>query len=187
MTLLVEPGVNPLSVDEFLALPDGKGFELIDGVIMEKKPMGALSDGIAVQIAFLLVVFRKLIGGGHVFGSDTMYRCFANPRTGRKPDVSFIRRGRLPGERIPEGSIDIPADLVVEVVSPSDLAYDVEAKAQLYLGNGFGELWVVFPNTRTVHVRRPGEAGIILDADATLIGDKALAGFTCPVREFFPA
>jgi Uma2 family endonuclease len=131
------------------------------------------------------MTFCRRTKAGHVFGSQTTYRCFPNPRTGRRGDVSFIGTGRLPGEKTPAGAIDIPADVIVEVVSPTDLAYDVEAKGNLYLSNGFGELWVVFPNVRTVHVRRPDGSGVIVGNDDTLEGTGPLAGFSCPVREFF--
>lgn len=186
MTLLAEPKAKLLSFDEFLALPDARGYELVDGVLTERKPMGALSSRVGGRVISLLDVFCRQTGAGHVFASDAVYRCFGSPRTGRRPDASYIRTGRLPGEQVPGGDLQIPADLVVEVVSPNDLAYDVEAKAEQYLTYGFGELWVAFPNTRTVHVRRPGEPGVILSEADTLTGQGALAGFSCPVRELFP-
>src|SRR4051812_5586191 len=48
MTLLVEP--KTMSIDEFVALPDSAGFELVDGVLTERKTMGALSDLVAMLI-----------------------------------------------------------------------------------------------------------------------------------------
>jgi Uma2 family endonuclease len=186
MTLLDEPKSKTLTIEQFLAHPDFKDYELIDGVLTGRRPMGALSDFIAMRLAALLGLFCQKTGAGHIFGSETVYRCFGSSRTGRKGDVSFIRMGRLRGEKIPEGVIEIPADLIVEVVSPTDLAYSVEAKAQLYLNNGFEELWVIFPNTRTIHVRRQGEPAEILNENNTLKGRGALDGFTCGVRELFP-
>ena len=44
------------------------------------------------------------------------------PRPGlvRRPDVSFVKKGRLPGDVAPKGWVKIPPDLAVEVVSPND-------------------------------------------------------------------
>lgn len=189
MTLAIEPKL--MTIDEFLVMPDSAGYELIEGVLGEKHgaggdPMEALSDYVAVKLITRLNVFVEERNAGYVFGASSTYRCFGDPNTGRRPDGSFIRRGRLPGERIPQGSIEIPADLAVEVVSPNDLAYDVEEKVALYLGHNFGEVWVVYPNTRTVHVHRKGEPILSLDAQQTLTGRDALAGFSCSVAGIFP-
>jgi Uma2 family endonuclease len=70
-----------------------------------------------------------------------------------------------------------------EVVSPTDNAYNVETKTTLYLENGFGEFWVIFPHTGVVHVRRPGKTNTLLDINATLTGSGPLAGFSCRVRD----
>jgi Uma2 family endonuclease len=190
MTVLVEPtpaaAPKRMSIDEFMALQDSTGYELIDGVLTERKPMGALSDYIASQISFELNAFCRQRNAGYVFGSETTYLCFGRGETGRRADVSFIARGRLPGEEIPEGYIQIPADVVVEVVSPNDLAYNVEAKICQYLRHGFGELWVVYPNTRGVYVFRPGGLNLYLQDDQVLTGRGVLEGFACPVSRFFP-
>ncbi len=184
MTLAVDPKL--MTMDEFLAMPDSAGYELIEGVLTERKLMGALSDHVASLINRHLGNFCAERNAGYVFGSETTYRCFGDPRSGRRPDVSFIRRGRLPGERIPEGAIEIPADLAVEVISPNDLAYEVEAKVALYLRHGFGEVWVVYPNTRTLHVHHKGQPILSLDAEQTLSGRDALEGFSASLAAFFP-
>src|SRR4051812_12045280 len=115
MTLMVEPKQKLMTVEDLLAMPDGgTEFELIDGELTERKPMGALSDYVAMRLAMLLGLFCERTKAGYVFGAETTYRCFGNPRTGRRGDLSFVRRGRFPGEQIPEGAIDIPADLIVE-------------------------------------------------------------------------
>jgi Uma2 family endonuclease len=126
-------------------------------------------------------------GIGFVFGPDTTYRCFGDPNTGRRADVSFIARGRLPGDEIPEGYITIPPNLAVEVISPHDSAYDVEVKVELYLKHGIGEVWVVYPITRAVNIHRPGEPIEHLTADAVLRGRGVLSNFSTPVSAFFPA
>jgi Uma2 family endonuclease len=186
MTLAALPEPKLMSIEQFLALPESNGYELVEGRLVERKTMGALSDYVAQQISRRLGNFCEERGAGHVFGSETTYRSFGHPDTGRRGDVSFIARGRLPGEAIPEIYIEIPADVVVEVLSPNDLAYEVEEKVELYLGHGFGEVWVVYPNTQTMHVHRRGEATVKLGSADVLKGRGPLAGFECPVNQFFP-
>lgn len=186
MTLLVESGPKLMTIDEFMALPESVGYELIEGVLTERKPMGALSDYVAMRFGRRLGNFAEEHGAGHVFGAETTYHCFGHEATGRRADASFVARGRLPGERIPESTIDIPADVVVEVISPNDLATEVEEKVKLYLRHGFGEVWVVYPETRGMYVHRKGAPVLALEADDMLLGRGTLEGFACRVGEFFP-
>jgi Uma2 family endonuclease len=186
-TVLAEPKPKLMSIDEFMALPDSVGYELVEGVLTERKAMGALADYVAMQCGIELGLFCRETARGYVFGAETTYRCFGDNATGRRADVSFIARGRLPGEQIPVSYVTIPADLVVEVISPNDLAVEVEEKVRLYLRHGFGEVWVVYPETRTVYVHRQGEPVLLIEAGQELRGRGPLEGFACPVDRFFPA
>jgi Uma2 family endonuclease len=191
MTLLTEspPAVavpKRMSMDEFMALPDSERYELLEGILTERKPMGVLSSYVASHIQGELYLFCRERNGGEVFGADATYACFGHEATVRRPDVSFVARGRMPADQIPEDYFQIAADLAVEVVSPNDLAYDVEDKVGLYLRHGFGEVWVVYPNRRSVFVRRAGERPIELPDDQVLTGRGPLEGFSCPVSRFFP-
>lgn len=108
----------------------GNGFELVGGCLVEKKS-GGLASSIGSQLAALLVEHGQRAGRGWVLGPAGGYQCFPNDRRKvRKPDVSFIRCGRLPAERVPDGHIPLAPDLAVEVVSPNDTAYEVDTKVQ---------------------------------------------------------
>ncbi len=185
-TVVAEHPPKLLSIDEFMAIPDSAGYELIEGVLVERKTKGALSGHVAIRVARVLSNFCDERGVGYVFGSETTYRCFDVPDTGRRADVSFISVGRLPGEQIPESYITIPADLVVEVVSPNDLAYEVADRVALYLQYGFSEVWVIYPNTRTAHVHRRGQPILPVEGNQEIKGSGALTGFACDVSQFFP-
>ena len=64
----------------------------------------------------------------------------------RKPDVSFIRAGCLPGDVLPSGILRIAPDLAVEVVSPNDLAPELDEKLEDYQKAGVCLVWVVIPS-----------------------------------------
>lgn len=78
-------------------------------------------------------------------------------------------------------------DLVVEVVSTHDEAEDVEEKVRDYLRAGECRVWVAYPRTRIIHVRRPDGRDTTLEAGDTLEGEDVLPGFTCPVAALLPA
>ena len=50
-------------------------------------------------------------------------------------------RNRLLDNKIPEGYIRIAPDLAVEVLSPSDIQYDVDRKVAEYLEAGVQLVW----------------------------------------------
>lgn len=81
----------------------------------------------------------------------------------------------------------IVPDIVLEVVSPNDLAGEVQAKVCEYQGVGVPIVWLVFPTTRTVYFFRHGSKLIDqLGSGDTLTGDDVLPGFSVPVADLFP-
>ena len=177
------PGV--IEPDDLLRMPDGDRYELIDGRPKEK-PMGAESDEIASTLTTLLKNFVRQQRSGHVYGSQTGYRCFpGKPRLVRKPDTSFVAAGRLPGDKTPKGDIDIAPDLVVEVVSPNDTYEEIAVRVADYKSAGVKLIWVISPETRTVLVRRANGTCEELGETGTLSGEDVLPDFTCAVAELF--
>jgi Uma2 family endonuclease len=172
-----------LTPDDLLAMPGGKHYELVDGIPREKR-MGAQSDEITAAAISLLRQFVRKHGLGHVYGSQTGFRCFANNRV-RKPDCAFVAAGRLPNDRSPSGDITIAPDLVVEVVSPNDTYEEIATKVLDYKSAAVKLIWVVSPESKTVLVRRQDGTCSELDESGSLSGDDVLPGFACPVAELF--
>jgi Uma2 family endonuclease len=186
MTIAAKRVVTP---EDLLLLQDSINYELVDGSLVERH-MGSESSAIALAIGIALGNFIRARRLGHLFTADCGYRCFPNePDQIRKPDVSFIKTGRLVSEHIPEGYMHIAPDLAVEVLSPGDLAYEVDAKVEQYLAAGVRLVWVVSPRTRSIRIHRPKDAkagpiGALTESD-TISGEDVLPGFECPVAEFF--
>lgn len=172
--------------DEVLALPDAKTFELIDGELVEKQPMGAEAAWCATRLARLLDAHCDVHKLGWVMG-EAPFTCFPDdPNMMRRPDVAFVRRGRLPGERPPKGAVCVAPDLAVEVVSPSNLQSEVDRKVHEYLQAGVRRVWIVNPDVRIVRIHRPDGTGLDLREDGELSGEDAVPDFRCPVRSLFP-
>jgi Uma2 family endonuclease len=67
-----------------------------------------------------------------------------------QPDISIICDKEKRG---PEGCRGGP-DLVVEILSPSNTALEMERKFELYREAGVREYWIVNPEHKTVHTYR---------------------------------
>ena len=80
----------------------------------------------------------------------------------------------------------IPPDLVVEVVSPNDLAYEIDEKVQEYLDAGVQLVWVVNPALRTVRIYRADGTISGLHESDELSGENIVPGFHCPIANLFP-
>ena len=122
---------------------------------------------------------------GWVVGNDPGFRCYPHDANQvRKPDIAFVSFERLPGGRAPTGYCVAVPNLVVEVMSPHDVGYDLDAKVSEYLAAGVDCVWVVEPNTRRVRVYYP-DRGIILSENDELSGDPIIPGFRCSLKELF--
>jgi Uma2 family endonuclease len=170
--------------DELLALPDEGLFELVDGRLVERH-MGSLSGRVATRIATRLDVFAEANDLGEV-NSGAGFRFLADsPNTVRKPDVAFVKRGRLQNETHADGYDSLAPDLAVEVISPNDLAIEVELKRQEYVRAGVRLIWIVTPETKTIHIYRADGTTSLLNAEDELTGEDVIPGFRCRVAELF--
>jgi Uma2 family endonuclease len=171
--------------DDLEKMADGEVYEFVNGVAVEKA-MGAESDGIAATLIGLLQPFCKTHSLGHVFVPSTGYRCFPNnSELLRKPDVSFVARGRFPDNRPPRGYITIAPDLAVEVISPNDLYEEVQLKMMDYKSVKVRLVWVVSPDTKSVLIRRLDGTCAEVFEDDELSGEDVIPGFSCKVAELF--
>ena len=176
-------GTVQMSADELLSLPNVKDVELVNGQLVERH-MGFESSHIALEVSVLLVLFNKARRTGWVQGTDCGYRLPlpGHNNTVRKPDVSFVSFQRLPNAgQFPAGYPAVAPDLAVEVVSPNDLAYELETKINEYLLAGVRLVWIINPAARSVQVhRQDGTSTRLLDTDE-LDGEDVIPGFRCSI------
>jgi Uma2 family endonuclease len=172
--------------EDLLALPDEKSFELVDGQLVVRK-LGAESSWVGGEVHARLQQYGREHDLGWALPADNGYQCFAHaPRLVRRPDVSFVRYGRLPDGVLSRGWIKIRPDLVVEVVSPNDTAEELDEKLDDYERAGIPLVWVIFPKSRTVNVYRDHGSFRRLREEDTLSGEDVIPGFRSSVREIFP-
>ncbi len=172
--------------EALLSMPDEKDYELVDGLLVERN-MSVLSSWVGGQVYFELNAFLRENPIGWAWPADLGYACFPDaPKKVRKPDVSFIRKERLPEGLTSEGYESITPDLAVEVVSPNESSYEVEAKVIEYLDAGVSLIWIIHPEVRTVRIHRGDGSVTWLREKAELSGEGVVPGFRCPVSAIFP-
>ncbi|NJN67491.1 MAG: Uma2 family endonuclease [Chloroflexaceae bacterium] len=69
----------------------------------------------------------------------------------REPDLLFVARENL--HRLTRERLEGPADLVIEIVSPSSAKRDYQEKLAEYEQSGVGEYWVIDPRPEWEQVR----------------------------------
>lgn len=181
----IEVTAEPVTVEQLWRLSTQETkYELINGELVEMSLPGGMHGSISVEIASLLRNFIKAKGKGIVM-VETGYRLAANPDTVRSPDISFLAAHKIPAGGIPEGYIDGPPDLAVEVVSPNDTAAKIQEKVQDYLAHGVQLVWVIYPQQRQVVAHYPNGTAKTLQAADTLSGETVLAEFSCQVGDIF--
>jgi Uma2 family endonuclease len=173
-----------MTPEEFAALPDDdQRYEYIQGEVRAMSPAGGRHGRIGIRIASLLDA-HLYPDEGHVYDSSTGYRLPNGDVL--SPDVSVILAGRLPDEVEPIGFIEIPPELAVEIISPSDRYADVLEKVQIYLNWGVSAVWVVEPEQRQIMVHTTQQIERVHGDDARVVGD-AVPGFSAQLDEIFPA
>lgn len=187
MSATLTPAPAAVTPDDLLRMPDhGLGFELVDGELKELN-VSLLSSFVAGRAFSRLSSFVEERNLGWVFPEGTSFRCFPDDENRvRRADTAFHRLDRLTAEQArAEGHCTVVPDLVVEVVSPNDLADEVNAKLIEWLDAGAQLVWIIHPIQQTVHAHRP--AGIVarFRGTDTLTGDPVLPAFRVPVAELF--
>jgi Uma2 family endonuclease len=167
----------------------GPFFEVVDGVEKEVSPMGFFAVMIASRLHEHLAPFATRHGLGIVVVEGLFNLPLPRDRR-RRPDVAFVSYDRLPTEwsETPTGdppALDAAPNLAVEVVSPTDLADELEEKLTDYFEAGAQAAWTVYPRWRQVYVYDARTQVRLLTQNDTLDGGAFLPGFSLPVAALF--
>ncbi len=141
-----------LTAEQFLELPEEEGIirELDEGRLVEMAPPN-LTHGIMVsRVSTLLTRHVEKKGAGFWVVSGPGFQLATEIL--RIPDAFLIRKSAADSMDTSRGWYEGVPDLVVEVVSPSDKASDLDRRVHQYLSAGASALWVFYPETRHVMV-----------------------------------
>jgi Uma2 family endonuclease len=139
--------------------PLDKRRELVNGEVVEASPTTMLHGVIVGQVYEAIRAFVRQQDLGIVAAGDVGYVLRRDPDHVRAPDVSFVAWEDVPESGLPErGFWNGPPALAAEVVSPDDRASEIHAKVRDFLEAGTRQVWVLWPQQRSVTVHEPDGA-----------------------------
>ncbi len=179
----------PETLDDPADFPDpDRLYEVVDGRFVEKK-LGAFENWVTFRLGYLIEAFVEANGLGRTF-VETFFRTRRTPTSNRmrKPDVSFLSSGRWPLDRpVPKTTaFEVPPDLVVEVISPTDRAVAVHAKVFEYFEAGVARVWQVYHATGSIVVHESPSASRTYRRGEVLDGGPVLPGFRLALADLLP-
>jgi len=175
-----------LSASEFLRLHGGEcGVDLVKGRIA-REPMPTPEHGrICFRAALLLNAFIEPRDLGRIMTNDSFVFTRRTPDSVRGADVCFISHARLPKDQpLPNGPLETPPELVVEVRSASDRLRNILDKIDDYLEAGVDVVILLEPAAAFATLFRKGSEQQLAAEDELTLPD-ILPGFSDPVRRFF--
>jgi Uma2 family endonuclease len=149
--------------------------------------MSVDSQVVASRLARFLSNEGVSKGVGEAY-TEILFRLPLKQERNRKPDVAFVSYARWPKYRpLPETNAwDVLPELCVEVVSPNDLADELETKVEEYFQAGVSMVWVIYPRHERVYAYSSATQLRRLTRADTLDGGTVLPGFALPLAELFP-
>ena len=141
------------TVEEWLALPEGKYVELIDGVFYDKEydmaPPSMHHQELVGELYFdIRSHIREKGGDCKVFPAPFGVRLHAEDSNIVEPDITVV----CDRDKLSEQGCTGAPDWVIEIISPSTASMDYVKKRELYMNAGVREYWIVDPNNRIVMI-----------------------------------
>jgi Uma2 family endonuclease len=142
--------------EDINSLPEGN-YEIIDGVRYDMAPTQFYHGDFELSIGEFLK--KNLKNKGYIAVGEVGIIITKTPLRIRSADVVYISKERSPEK--PIGILEIPPDLIIEIISPENTANYINEKVRDYLSIGVKKVVLVDPATETVTVFRHGskEAG----------------------------
>lgn len=169
------------------SVDDIERYEVIDGMRVEREPMGAFETVLASWLCHLLNSFvagRKL----GLAVSEVLFILNASRDLKRRPDVAFVSYTHWPAAVVArESAWNVVPDLAVEIVSRTNLAEEMDSKVQDYFQAGVRLVWVFYPDAGRVYVYQSPTQVSILERIDTLDGGAILPDFRLPIIQLYEA
>jgi Uma2 family endonuclease len=166
---------------------DDRLLEVVDGLEVEKPPMGALAGRLANRLAYHMNAHAipRNLGEANV---ENLFHLALPVDRNRRPDVAFVSRERWPRERLlPAGdnAWNVVPNITVEAVSPSDFVENLLGRIEEYFRAGVELVWIIHPKQKLVYVYESPVLVRALTVHDSLDSGKVLPGFVLPLQELF--
>ena len=173
-----------VTLDEFLHKHGGDYAELIDGVVVPLVPAGMSCGACGANTILAFGRYFDEQKLGVVCSHDTFVLIRRDPPRIRGADLCYWPHAAVP-DGVPDGVIEAPPELCVEMRSPTYDWPHIFGKVADYLGTGVKAVLVLDPYTKTASLyRRDAPPQAYTRADTLTIPD-VLPGFAVPVASLF--
>ena len=176
-TPIISNNSKILSLEDWMQNPPDST-EWVNGELVEKTGMTLKHSKIQGNLYFHWRNYKDSSGQGGEVYTDVPCRTH---KQGRFPDVAYLTP-ELVAQYGNAKALPQSFPLSAEIVSPTDLAEDVIAKAQEYLQSGGEEVWLVYPDNRWIIVATEESRKIFISGEV-ISTQKVLPGFSIPVDE----
>jgi Uma2 family endonuclease len=183
-TTLAPPEASPSAPP----VDDDMLYEVIDGRVVEKPPMGAFEGWTMIWLNRLLAASEEIRRLG-VIAPETLFLLDRAGKLKRRPDLAFVSFERWPVQRpVPmEEAWEVVPDLAIEVISKTNTFTEVVDEVNDYFRAGVRLVWLILPVQKLVYVYRSPTDVRILQPGDELDGGDVVPGFRLPVRDLFTA
>ncbi len=184
MVITTSPLVKTYTLQEFWDLPepaDRSKLELIKGVLYMTPPPGELHNE---AFADLNIQLQRAIDRHGYRGKIYAPRAaiWVDDDTYLEPDLMYIS-DELKAEMKPRHWTR--ANIVVEIISPSNANYDRKTKSDTYRAMGVREMWLVDAETKEVEVRSFEASGSAVYENGDTLRSEVLPKIEIPVNALF--
>ena len=171
---------NLLTAEQFAQLEtaEDEHFELIEGELIPLSSPTPLHAEICYRMERRVRDYFEHQAGGIAFRDID---CLLSSNTVRRPDLSIFLAARAPLIDLKKVPVPFPPDIAVEVISPSELAIQVNRKALDYLRAGSQEVWLLDPENGEIFVQK--DSGMRLLRGNEALDSPLLPGFAVTVVE----
>jgi Uma2 family endonuclease len=187
--LLASPMPGLMTADEFYEFahrPENRNrlFELDRGRIEELIRSGAKHGVVCANVCCVLGNFTATRRRGVLVSNNVGLILERDPDTVFGPDI-FLFDEVIDFDDLPLRWEDRPPTLVVEVLSPHDLASKMNRRIGRYLAMGAPLVWVLDPAIKTLTVHQTHRPLVVLDADDEATGFEFIPDLKIEVSECF--
>lgn len=173
-----------ITLEDLARIPDdGLRHEIDAGELLAMTRPKLIHGFVQTNLAAILREFVRQNKLGRVV-TEAGFILARNPDILRGPDVAFIRAQNVDRSSV-NGWAEFAPDLAIEIVSPSDTARQIDRKVHQYLHAGTRAVWIVYPDTQSIHVYEPNGIARVIEVNGTVSSPTALPGFELPVRSIF--
>jgi Uma2 family endonuclease len=166
---------------------DIEWYEVIDGVRVERESMGGFEMVLASWLCHLITSFAagKKLG---LAVNEVLFVLNASHNLQRRPDMAFVSYARWSTSVVArEPARNVVPDLAIEILSPTNLAEEIDCRITDYFQSKVRLLWVFYPDSGRVYVYQLPTHVSLLERTDTLDGGEVLPGFRLPVAQLYEA